>query len=89
MKELLKLVAEKQAFLRVEAEMVARAEEEKEREQTASQVMQEDLGELLRVLGLGDHARPVSPHEVMANEVIPAARLLMEARGGPVPAAEP
>jgi hypothetical protein len=36
-------------------------------------VMQDDMAELLRALGLGDHARPASPHEVMVNEIIPAA----------------
>jgi hypothetical protein len=29
----------------------------------------EDLGLLLRVLGLGDHARPCSPHEVMLDAI--------------------
>jgi hypothetical protein len=28
-----------------------------------------DLAQLLRVLGLGDHARPYSPHEVMLDAI--------------------
>lgn len=37
-------------------------------------VMQDDLLGLLRALGLGDHARPYSPHEVMMREVLPEVR---------------
>lgn len=46
-------------------------------ETTLNDAMQEDLAELLRVLGLGDHARDKSPHEVMRGEVIPVVRRLM------------
>lgn len=38
--------------------------------------IQDDIGLLLRELGLGDHARPVSPHWVMVNEIAPAIRAL-------------
>jgi len=38
-------------------------------------VMQDDLAELLRVLRLGDHARPQSPHEVMQEALAEVARL--------------
>jgi predicted regulator of amino acid metabolism with ACT domain len=44
------------------------------------QVMQDDMAVLLRALGLSDHARNASPHEVMINEVIPAVRTLVEKR---------
>lgn len=40
-------------------------------------VMQDDLRELLDALDLGTHARPVSPHQVMAGEVIPAVKALV------------
>jgi hypothetical protein len=35
----------------------------------------EDLAQLLRILGLGDHARPQSPHEVMLDAINEAGRL--------------
>jgi hypothetical protein len=38
----------------------------------------EDLGELLEVCGLGDYARPESPHEVM-QQVIAEVRRLRDA----------
>jgi hypothetical protein len=34
-----------------------------------------DLAQLLRVLGLGDHARPQSPHDVMLDAINEAGRL--------------
>jgi hypothetical protein len=34
-------------------------------------LMQDDIAILLRLLELGDHPRPVSPHDVMVNEIIP------------------
>jgi ABC-type antimicrobial peptide transport system ATPase subunit len=62
-------------------------------------VMQDDLAAVLRALGLGDHARPVSPHEVMRREVLPAIERLQltcrccsrcpEAGTLPVPAPAP
>lgn len=43
--------------------------------------MADDMAELLRTLGLGDHARPVSPHRVMVEEITPAVgRLVSLAR---------
>jgi hypothetical protein len=36
----------------------------------------DDIGALLRVLGLGDHARPASPHNVFLDEVLPAVGAL-------------
>jgi hypothetical protein len=39
-----------------------------------SGVMQDDMTALMEVLGIGTHARPVSPHTVMVDEVIPRAR---------------
>jgi len=34
--------------------------------------LQEDVAALCRATGIGDHARPVPPHEVLLNEVLPA-----------------
>jgi hypothetical protein len=36
--------------------------------------LQDDLRELMEVLGIPTHARPMSPHRVMQEEVIPAAQ---------------
>jgi hypothetical protein len=41
-------------------------------------VLQEDLSEMLRVLGLGDHARPQSPHEVFLECIAEVKRLKAE-----------
>lgn len=40
-------------------------------------VLQHDVRDLLQALGLGTHARPVSPHQVVQTEVLPAIRRLM------------
>lgn len=45
-----------------------------------SSVAQDDLAAILRELGLGDHARPISPHEAVQTLVLPAIRLLQETR---------
>lgn len=46
------------------------------RERVAEQqAVHDDLALLLRVLGLGDHARPQSPHEVMLEAISKAGRL--------------
>lgn len=45
---------------------------------SAMDTMQEDIAQALRALDLGDHARPVSPHEVMRYEVVPAIHRLRE-----------
>jgi hypothetical protein len=34
-------------------------------------VIQDDIAAILRALGLGDHARPTSPHLVVLDEIIP------------------
>ena len=47
---------------------------------SAQDAMQDDMAELLRALGLGDHARPESPHEVMRKEIIPALRAAIARR---------
>lgn len=44
-----------------------------------STVAQDDLAEILRALGLGDHARPESPHGVVQSKVLPAIRQLVAA----------
>lgn len=38
--------------------------------------MQDDIGAILEALGLGDHARTYSPHEVVQREILPAIREL-------------
>jgi hypothetical protein len=37
----------------------------------------DDMNEILRLLGLGDHARVGSPHYVMQTEIIPAIEKLV------------
>jgi hypothetical protein len=54
------------------------APEQREPSSVAMRMMQDDIAELLRILKLGDHARPVSPAVVMRNEVIPTVRALVE-----------
>lgn len=46
---------------------------------------QEDTAKLLLALGLGDHARPISCHEVIETEILPAINKLV-ARAARVPA---
>lgn len=45
--------------------------------ESSSEVMQDDMTALMKVLGISVHARPCSPHEVMVNEIIPAVRALV------------
>jgi hypothetical protein len=42
----------------------------------ATTLMHDDMVELLNLLKLGDHARPISPHEVMQQEILPRIREL-------------
>jgi hypothetical protein len=54
---------------------------------TEQDVMQDDLAAILRELGLGDHARPLSAHQVVQTEVLPmirAWRMALAAAGAPV-----
>lgn len=44
-------------------------------------VAQDDLAAILRALGVGDHARPQSPHEVVWQEVLPAIERLRVSAG--------
>lgn len=37
-------------------------------------VAQDDLTELMRLLGLSTHARPTSPHRVFQDEVLPRVK---------------
>lgn len=37
-------------------------------------VIQHDIAAILRALGLGDHARPVSAHAVVLDEILPAIK---------------
>lgn len=46
------------------------------------EAMQNDVGELLRIIGVGDHARPVSSHIVMQDEIIPTVTALVKLRDG-------
>jgi hypothetical protein len=58
--------------------------------QTEQDVMQDDLAAILRELELGDHARPLSPHQVVRTEVLPmirAWRMTLAGSGVPVPCA--
>lgn len=41
-------------------------------EKSAAEVYNEDVAQILRALGLSDHARPVSAHEVVQTEILPA-----------------
>jgi hypothetical protein len=50
-------------------------------EYDAINMMQDDILVLLRVLGLKDCARDISPHEVMVNEIIPTIQTLMLRKG--------
>lgn len=43
-------------------------------------VAQDDLAAILRELGLGDHARPESPHEVVQGLVLPTVREVVRQR---------
>ena len=38
--------------------------------------MQDDIAAMLRALGIGDHARFISPHAVVVDEIIPAITAL-------------
>lgn len=55
----------------------AEARPRRPRSGDTSSLMQDDMAELLRALGLGDHARSISPHEVMQLEILPVVRLMM------------
>lgn len=43
-------------------------------DRTDIELMQNDVAELLRALGLGDHARPISCHDVIQEEILPSLR---------------
>ncbi len=49
-----------------------------EYERMGMDLIQDDMTELMRVLGISVHARPCSPHDVMLNEIIPAVRRLAQ-----------
>lgn len=59
-------------ILELEGEPVPRDEHS-----DAMSLMQDDMHELLRLLGLGDYARPISPHEVMQQEILPRVRIVV------------
>lgn len=44
----------------------------------ATDEMQGDVRDLLLALGLGDHARPISPHRIVQDEILPAINALRE-----------
>jgi hypothetical protein len=48
------------------------------RQDVSHAAMQDDVAATLRALGISDHARPVSPHQVMQDEVLPALAALRE-----------
>lgn len=43
--------------------------------------LQDDLAEMLRIVGISDHARPISPHEVVQRELLPRLREMAAALG--------
>jgi hypothetical protein len=49
-------------------------ETEVERYAHSMNAMQDDIAELLRALKISDHARPISPHELMQTIIIPHVR---------------
>jgi hypothetical protein len=53
-----------------------------------SEQMSDDLAAILRALGVGDHARPYSPHEVVHRDVLPAIELLNAAHATAMQIAE-
>jgi hypothetical protein len=46
----------------------------------ASAAFQDDVAAILVALGLGDHARPMSAHSVVSEEIIPAIARLRASR---------
>jgi len=46
----------------------------------ATRAFQGDIAAILMSLGLGDHARPMSPHRVVRDEIIPAIEALLARR---------
>lgn len=54
-------------------------------EKSQAEVFQDDIHALLEVLGLGNHARPESPHQVLHQEVIPAIKRLKREENGSSP----
>jgi hypothetical protein len=47
----------------------------------ANSAMQEDMTALMTELGISTHARPVSPHALMVEEIIPRVREARDAAG--------
>jgi hypothetical protein len=45
----------------------------------SSQAMQDDIAAMLRALAIGDHVRPVSPHRVVRDKILPAIARLRQA----------
>jgi hypothetical protein len=43
---------------------------------------QDDIAAILRSLGISDHARPTSPHNVVLDEILPAIAALRSSGGG-------
>ena len=46
---------------------------------TRNDLMQDDLRQILGIVGLGNHARSASPHEVVQQELIPRLTEMVEA----------
>ena len=53
---------------------IAELEAIKDRHYIAVEYWQRDLAEILGIIGLGTHARPISPHECIQQEVLPRLR---------------
>lgn len=41
------------------------------------ETIHQDMVDILNALGLGDHARPISMHEIVQTEILPAIRSLV------------
>ena len=48
-------------------------------DQDQRDVIHDDIAAILRELDLGDHARPISTHAVVHDEILPSIRLLQDA----------
>lgn len=52
---------------------------ERDRSRASNAVILRDMDEMLVICGLGQHARPKSPHEVIQSELIPRLREMADA----------
>lgn len=64
-----------------------RMEQEKKEEapMNVQDTIHQDMVDILNALGLGDYARPISTHEVVQTEILPAIRELRNPTADPCP----